>query len=132
MKQFNINLSCDYPQWWRYNVYISMVCCDENSVAIDYLNLVDKVYDLCSGAEERSKPIGYDDLRTISVTSVPCDHIILYIYVIANTLPKSVIVRDSPEFEVELTISCDGRQIRNQRCKVNQIGGLTIAAEEIK
>lgn len=129
--KFNVDLSCDYAQWWRYNVYISVVCYDEQSQIVDYLNYVDKIYDIENGEAERSQPANYPVPRQVGLESIPCDHISLYLYVIANTFPRSLAVRDSPPFPATLTVRCDGKAIIKRNCEVNQLGGFTISGEMI-
>lgn len=130
-KKFCVDLTCDYAQWWRYNVYISMVCYNSDSQIIDYCNSVDKIFDIEYEAEHRVQPADYPTDRIIRLESTPCDHVTLYLYIIANTFPQSTIVRDSPDFDVDVRIDCDGKQLKNTRYKVNQLGGMTIAGELI-
>jgi hypothetical protein len=65
--RFKAELRCDYPQWWRYNVFITGVCFDSDGTLIDYITLTDKVYDSGEGAETRLPPPDYDPSRPIAI-----------------------------------------------------------------
>lgn len=128
---FTIDLSSEYAQWWRYNIYISVVCYDGESQVTDYINHIDKVHEIINDDKGREQPVEYPESRVVRVATTPCDHIGMYIYVIANTFPSSSVIKDSPPFEAVLTLSCNGIETEKRLCDVNQWGGFTIAGELI-
>lgn len=129
-KVFTIELGSSYPEWWRYNVYVSVAEYDSEGVRTGYRNAVDRVYEIEEGAGEaaRQAPAGWTSgSRRVSVVTEPCDHIAIYVYAIANTFPGSALIRDSPPFEAELTVREGSREVLRKTYEVNQWGGLTIA-----
>lgn len=129
---YRISLTCDYPDWWRYNIYASVVCYDEQEAIVGYVNFVDQVLEPQTGEHIRAKPAQYDPQRPIEVVSEPCHHAVLYLYVIANTFPDSKVIRDSPPFEAQVAITAGDQLISTTTHEVNQWGGFTISGLLIK
>ena len=125
-KVFKAEVKCSYPEWWRYNVFMTAACFDAGDRISDYLTLTDKVYEPGDGSEVRTSPAGYDPVRPLVLQTPPCDHADVYVYVIANTFPVSASIKDSPPFEIELLASAGGGRPGTTVYKVNQWGGLTL------
>jgi hypothetical protein len=121
---YKVKLTCDYPEWWRYNVYIMAVGCDSAGAQLFIENRADRIYDVCYEECVREQPADYDRHTELSVS--PCAYIDIYVYVVANTFPQSKIIRDSPPFPVTLTIVKDGEMIEEAEYSVNQWGGVTV------
>lgn len=103
---------------------------DDAGDRVSFDNFTDKVYEVEFGIERKSPPAGYDPLRPARLVSAPCDHIEVYLYVVANTFPDSVAIKDSPPFKVRLKVTPEGSKVAEERSyDVNQWGGLTIPAE---
>ncbi|MDL2320634.1 hypothetical protein LJC45_05840 [Alistipes sp. OttesenSCG-928-B03] len=126
-----VELLCDYPEWWRYNVYIMAVGFDADGENAVFTNLIDKVYDAAYGGAPRTMPADYKTPRVISLTTAPCAYADIYVYVVANTFPASEVIGDSPSFDAELRVSADGTCIDQSTWEVNQWGGLTIVARRV-
>jgi hypothetical protein len=105
VKSFEIEISSAFAEWDRYAVYMTAVCFDGAGVMVDYVNLVDK------GAV---------------LATPPCDHADLYLYVIAREFPASDVIKKSPPFEIELSISKGGDKPVSTKYLVNQWGGLSV------
>ncbi|MDR2913013.1 MAG: hypothetical protein LBV38_07000 [Alistipes sp.] len=103
MKSFRIEVRSAFPEWERYDVYMTAVCLDADGQMSDYVSLT-----------------GRGVLET-----PPCDHADLYLYVIAREFPASEIIAKSPPFEIELVVSAEGRNSSSSHF-VNQWGGLSI------
>ena len=128
--KYCVELLCDYPQWWRYNIFMMAVGYDRDGNTVSFNNLIDKVYDADYGSGVRTEPAGYPTPRTARLESDPCAYADLYVYVVANTFPLSAAIADSPPFEAVLRIS-GGGLIEERRCEVNQWGGLTVVAHRV-
>jgi len=138
---YTVEIVCGYAEWWRYNIYLSVAEFDEEDRLADYRNVVDRIYDIEDGrgSEVRQAPAGINAAqRMISVETGACDHIAIYLYVIANTFPYSVRISDSPPFPMDFVVrrtsdnSSDGaEEILRHTCEVNQWGGATIAGLRI-
>ncbi len=104
-KVFRAEIKSVFPEWDRYSVYMTAVCFDGEGRMSDYINLTDKT----------------DTLET-----PPCDHADLYLWVIARELPDSDVVRRSPPFGIELSVSVDGGSPNVTAYTVNQWGGISV------
>lgn len=129
--KYKVELLCDYPEWWRYNVYMMVVGFDREGNNAVFNNFVDKVYDANYGGDPREMPDDYVTPRDISLITDECAYIEIYIYVVANTFPQSDIISDSPSFDAILSVSAEGRVLKEKAYEVNQWGGLTIVAEKV-
>ncbi len=125
-KIFRAEVKCAYPEWWRYNVFMTAACFDADGKISDYLTLTDKVWEPGDGSEVREAPAGYDPARPLVLETTPCDHSEIYVYVIANTFPVSAVIKESPPFVIELVVSRDGGSPETYPYNVNQWGGLTV------
>ncbi len=121
-----IDLSCDYSEWWRYNVYIMAAGFSEEGGPATLDNLVDKVAD--TGSQLRDAPPGYPTPRTIRLETRPCIFVDIYIYVVANSFPATDSVGDWPPFPVTLRVGVGGKTVEEKTWDVNQWGGLTVVA----
>lgn len=129
--KYKVELLCDYPEWWRYNVYMMVVGFDSGGNNAVFNNFIDKVYDANYGGEPRQAPAGYVTPREIALVTGECACIEIYIYVVANTFPQSAVISESPSFDARLRVSADGRVLKEKIYEVNQWGGLTIVAERV-
>jgi hypothetical protein len=125
-KIFRAEVRCAFPEWWRYNVFMTVACYDTGGGIVDYLSLTDKVYETGDGTEIRLAPNDYNPLRPLVLETPPCDHAELFVYVIANTFPSSTVIKDSPPFEIEVLTSAGGEKPVTTIYPVNQWGGLTL------
>lgn len=105
MKTIRAQVRTAFPEWNRYDVYITAVCFDAEGQMTDYVNLADK------GAV---------------LETAPCDHADIYLYVIAREFPASDVISQSPPFEIELVISIHDGEPRITTYAVNQWGGLSV------
>ena len=124
--RYEIALRSDYPEWWRYNVFITVACYDANGEMTEYLNPTDKVYEVSADNRFTNPPADYDPQRPLRIATPPTSHIETYIYIIANTFPLSDEIRLSPPFAVRLTVDRNGETIIDSSHEVNQWGGLTL------
>ncbi len=78
------------------------------------------------GANLREPPATQAGRRHITLATDPCDHLMLYVYIIPHTLPADNDIDTTRPFDVELRISCDGRRIRSEKRRINQWSGASI------
>ncbi len=129
MKTYKAEVRCAFPEWWRYNVFMTAACFDADGGISDYLTLSDKVYEPGSGSEVRQAPADYDPARPLVLETPPCDHADIYVYVIANTFPASEVIKESPPFAIELLTSHGEDKPTTTLYSVNQWGGLSLKQE---
>ena len=127
---YEIELLCESPLWWRFNVYIMVAGYDAGGNVAAFNSIRDHVYDVDLSAQGRTAPSGAGT-RKLRVVTDPIYYGHLYIYAVANTLPDSRDIKDTPPFPAELQISSEGKILKREELSVNQLGGLTISAYPI-
>lgn len=128
--RYMVELACGYPGWWRFNLYVTVVCFDGGGNSISFRNFSDKVYDP-QISSERISPEGFDPARrAVHVESAPCSYIEVYVYAVTNTFPDSDSIKNSPPFDAVLTVSAAGKVVGSEVYRVNQWGGLTVAGRK--
>lgn len=123
-KGFNIEVSSSFDGWWRYNVALMCGCFDAGGNRTDFVTASSHVADVGSGLRERPDGIAPD--RSVALAAKPCDHLMLYIYLIPHTLPSGNDIADSDPFEVTLRIRCAGRKLRTEKLRINQWSGASV------
>ncbi len=128
---FSVSVTSDFQEWWRYNIFLIVETFDDSGQRLEYLKTCDTVYEIGNGNEIRTPPSDYNPARPISITTPPCDHIAIYLYVVPNTFPASTVIRNSPDFMVTLHVTHNGKLIQETDYPVNQWGGVTLAGIEV-
>ena len=72
------------------------------------------------------KPAGIPGDGRASLETGPCDHLLLYIYIVPHTLPAGNDIGDTAPFEVEIRIAYGGRRLRAEKRLINQWSGASI------
>ena len=78
------------------------------------------------GSNLREKPAGNPGGGRASLETGPCDHLLLYIYIVPHTLPAGNDIGDTTPFEVEIRIAYGGRRLRAEKRLINQWSGASI------
>lgn len=121
---FSIELSSRYEEWWRYNAVLMCGCFDSADERIGFVSAESTVAEVGAGLEKC--PADLDPARSLTLDTPPCDHLLLYVYIIPHRLPQDSDIRAGKPFEAQLTISRDGRRIGRERFEVNQWGGCSL------
>lgn len=131
--RFTIELLCDYPDWWRYNIYIMAVGSDDETGTLNrtFNNFVDKVCETNHSGQPRSAPEGFAMPRVVKFETQECAYLDLYIYIVANTFPPTDRIGEWPPFPVTLRVSTGGIPVEIHTYEVNQWGGLTVAGYRV-
>ncbi len=123
-KGFSIEISSRFEGWWRYNAALMCGCFDAADERIGFVSAESHVADVGAGPAERPSEIAPD--RRLTLETPPCDHAVLYIYVIPHTLPESNDIDATKPFALDLQIACDGKRFRNERLPINQWSGISL------
>jgi hypothetical protein len=105
MKRFDVDVRSAFPEWDRYDLFLTAVCFGPSGEMIDYLSRTGK-----EGV----------------LQTPPCSGADLYLYVIAREFPASGSIAASPPFPIEISVSTDGAAPTVKTYDVNQWGGLSI------
>ena len=79
-KGFTIEVTSRYEEWWRYNVALMCGCFDAANQRIGFASAASDVADVGSNLTERPDGIAAD--RSAVLETMPCDHLVLYLYII--------------------------------------------------
>ncbi len=102
--KFKIELACDERQWERHSVTM-----------------------LCEARDEADERIGFSSVEGVhGLETVPCDRILLYIYLVPRTLPTEDAIGGYPPFPLEVKVWHGTNLIRTETYPVNQWGGASI------
>lgn len=123
-KGFRIEVASRYEEWWRYNVALMCGCFDPSDERIGFVSSSSHVADV--GANLAARPEGIPAHRRAELETPPCDHLILYVYIIPNTLPAGSGIDASRPFDIELTFFRDGKKLRSETRAINQWSGASI------
>ena len=121
---FTIEISSRYGGWWRYNVALMCGCFDTAGNRTGFASAEAHVADV--GSNLREKPAGIPGDGRASLETGPCDHLLLYIYIVPHTLPAGNDIGDTAPFEVEIRIAYGGRRLRAEKRLINQWSGASI------
>ena len=110
---FTIEISSRYEGWWRYNVALMCGCFDTAGNRTGFASTEAHVADV--GSNLREKPAGNPGGGRASLETGPCDHLLLYIYIVPHTLPAGNDIGDTTPFEVEIRIAYGGRRLRAEK-----------------
>ena len=75
------------------------------------------------GSNLREKPAGNPGGGRASLETGPCDHLLLYIYIVPHTLPAGNDIGDTTPFEVEIRIAYGGRRDNPRRPGIRCLAG---------
>lgn len=123
-KGFTITLKSRFDGWWRYNAELMCGCFDAGQNRTGFATAWSHVAD--AGSNLTEPPAGTGPERTVELTTQPCDHLVLYIYIIPHTLPAGREIDAARPFEVELEIAYAGRKLRTERLRINQWSGASL------
>ena len=123
-KGFTIKVTSRYDGWWRYNAALMCGCFDAAEQRIGFASAESTVAAVGANLAERPADIPAD--RRAVLETMPCDHLVLYLYLIPHTLPAGNDIDTTRPFEIELRISYAGRLLRTERRAINQWSGASI------
>ncbi|MDE6623526.1 MAG: hypothetical protein K2K30_03965 [Alistipes sp.] len=121
---FIIELSSRSEIWWKYNATLMCGCFDSTGARIGFASAESFVAEVGSGLRER--PADIDPHRSLTLETPSCDHLLLYVYIVPHRLPEHNDVSHTQPFDVQLTVSHDGRRISRERIAINQWSGCSL------
>lgn len=123
-KGFTIEISSPFEGFWRYNVALMCGLFDAADNRTGFASAEDTVAE--AGANLKEKPADYPDIRIVRMTTEPCDHLQLYLYLIPHTLPADNAVGQSKPFPLQMRIAYAGKHLRTERYDINQWSGTSL------
>lgn len=103
---FSVEISSDYDQLWRYNIAVTCGCFDDHGKGgdnprTDFVSAEDFIAPV--GSNLQCRPDNYSPDRTIRFTTIACDYLLMYVYVIPHTLPAEQRIADCEPFTLRIT-----------------------------
>lgn len=77
---FTIEVTSRYEGWWRYNVALMCGCFDAADNRTGFASVSSEIAPV--GADLKEPPATQAGRRHIALTTDPCDHLMLYVYII--------------------------------------------------
>lgn len=121
---FSIEIASRYDGWWRYNTALMCGCFDAADKRIGFASAESHVAEV--GANLPQKPAEIAGDRSLRLDTVPCDHLMLYVYIVPHTLPAGNDIGDSQPFEITLRIAYGSKLLRTEKRLINQWSGASI------
>lgn len=121
---FKIELKSRYDEWWRYNADLMCGCFDADNNRIGFASAASDVADV--GANLSVRPADIPAARSVVLTTPPCHHLVLYVYIIPHTLPAGNDIDSTRPFEAEIRISRGGKLLCTEKRAINQWSGASI------
>lgn len=121
---FQIEVTSRFEGWWRYNVALMAGCFDADEVRKDFATASSHIAEV--GTNLAEPPAGREAKRKIVLETAPCDHLLLYLYVIPHTLPAGNEIDTPRPFDIEVRISYDGKLLCKKQYAINQWSGASI------
>ena len=121
---FKLELKSRYDEWWRYNADLMCGCFDADDNRIGFASAASDVADV--GANLSVRPADIPAARSVVLTTPPCHHLVLYVYIIPHTLPAGNDIDSTRPFEAEIRISRGGKFLCTEKRAINQWSGASI------
>ncbi|MDE7069881.1 MAG: hypothetical protein K2O63_05120 [Alistipes sp.] len=123
-EKFRVEIQSRSDEWWRYNAALVCGAFDESGRRVGFASAESRVAE--PGESPARRPETIPAHRKLSLETVPCASIVLYIYVIPHTLPCDGEIGGHPPFPLQVRISCGDRIVCDERYSINQWGGASI------
>lgn len=126
---FSVEIASSYDQLWRYNLALTCGCFDDigkgsDNPRKDFIAAEDFIAPV--GANLTRCPDDYPADRTLRFTTVSCDYLLMYLYVIPHTLPQERDISDCEPFPLRITVKRGNAIIHEHLYEINCWSGASI------
>lgn len=123
-RRFKISVRSNFAELWRYNIVVTCGAFDAAGEQIEVTTSESSVASIIDGAGGAADVA--DVSRDVKLTTLPCESIKAYVYLMPHKLPSAKSPDDTPTFGVRVKVKADDEQIYNVVHSVNQWSGATI------
>ena len=117
MQPFQLLIECNFAEFWRYNLIVT----GATFVAGERTNFIKYVDEIAPvGSNLSEQPLDYSRKPKLELEIECCDSVILYIYVLPHTMPRTRDTHEAKPFELHTTLSRGGEVVYNRRHMVAQ------------
>lgn len=121
---YKVEIDSGFEELWRYNIAVTCAMLDADDVQCGFVSAEDRVAP--AGSNLPAAPKGAESRRGLKFEAGDCHHLRMYVYLIPNTRPTSLIIADCPPFPLSIKITYGGRVILHEHRNINQWGGASI------
>ena len=126
---FSVEITSSYAGLWRYNLAVTCGCFDDTGNGVDnprrdFVAAEDFVAQ--TGANLQQPPEGYSADRTIRFSTIACDYLLMYVYVIPHTLPVERNIADCKPFGLHICVRRGSTVVYERLHSVNCWSGTSI------
>lgn len=121
---FRVEITSGSDRFWRYNTAVTCGCFDASDRGIDFIGTEDIIAPVGSNLKER--PADYPAARKIEFETAPCDHILMYLYVIPHTLPAESAIADCKPFDMRIKVMRGRAIVLDRIFPINSWSGASI------
>ena len=125
MSRFNIRVSSQFEELWRYNIVVICELCSAKGERIEYKSAESIVAPV--GSNLNSAPADYNADRALVLESGDGNHLNLLIYVIPHTLPSIDDISITSPFPLLVKVTKDDKEVANHIFEINQWSGDNIS-----
>ena len=129
MKRFNITISSNFEELWRYNIIAVCELCSADGKRIEYKSQESTI--AAVGSNLSSPPADYNVERTIVMESAEGEYINLLVYIVPHTLPSTDDIYQTKPFSMNIKVKTKEGVVLNQMFKINQWSGDNIALSKV-
>ena len=123
-RRFKISVRSNFAELWRYNIVVTCGAFDAAGEQIEVTTSESSVASIIDGAGGAADVAEVS--RDVKLTTLPCESIKAYVYLMPHKLPSAKSPDDTPSFGVRVKVKADDEQIYNVVHSVNQWSGATI------
>lgn len=121
---YEIELRCDHPERWRYNIELLCVTFDAQGEQVSYATTSSRVAE--PGAALRCAPTGVEIATRLILTAPTAASAEVLLYAIPHSLPQDRTIDHTKPQLWTLTIRQGDRQIACESVTVNPWGGASV------
>ncbi len=115
---FRIELTSTSDRWWRFNIELLCEALDEGEQRIAFCSAHSTIAEI--GVKPQDLPDNPTHPNPLRLTTPPCDHARLFLYLIPHTLPDEREVEAAPPFPAVLSLYYNRKLIHREIVLVNQ------------
>ena len=126
-RKFNILVSSDFEQAWRYNIDLVCESLDAAGNRTDFQTASIHLAEV--GDNLSAPPADWRKETKLEITTPECESVRILVYVVAHTMIKDRGVSSVKPFDIILKVTADGEKIYCKPHPVDQRGGAAIGIE---
>lgn len=121
---FQITVSSNYAELWRYNIAVVAACFDKDHNQMEVVAERSHLADV--GANLRMAESGWMERHKLLLKTQACESIESLVYLIPHTLPAVREIEDASPFQIKIVVKRGTKTLHEELHQVNQWSGASI------